>query len=171
MASSFAAGFLSVTVMQKLSLAQGLAVGAHILGFIAFIAVLWAMGPGPQTSAYDTFFTFDDTNGWGSKGLATLVGIIGPVSTFIGGDPAVHLAEELQDASYTLPRAMIYASGVNYLIGAVALITFMFNIGNPNDPDFLLYYDQPWIAVIYRITGSKAATIVFIVIICVNVCL
>ena len=32
-------------------------------------------------------------------GVATLVGIIGPVAPFIGGDSAVQLAEELQDAS------------------------------------------------------------------------
>lgn len=155
--------------MQKLNLAEGLAVVAHVFGFIAFIAILWVMGPGPHTSAYDTFFTFEDANGWGSPGLAALVGLIGPIATFIGGDPAVHLAEELQDASYTLPRAMVSASGINYLIGAVALISFMFNIGPLDAPDLYLYYGQPWIAVILRITGSKAATIVLIVVILINV--
>ena len=73
--------------------------------------------------AYDTFFDFQNQNGWASPGAATLIGIIGPISTFIGGDSAVdsttreqlfldstdpflqvHLAEELQDASYVLPR-------------------------------------------------------------------
>jgi len=166
--SSLIAVLLSVFVMQKLNLAEGLAVVAHVLGFVAFIAVLWVMGPGPQTSAYDVFFTFEDQNDWGSPGLAALVGLIGPIATFIGGDPAVHLAEELQDASYVLPRAMVSASGINYLIGLVALITFMFNIGPIND-DLYIYYGQPWIAVIYRITDSKAATIVFIVIIMINV--
>ena len=168
-ASSIAAVLLSVFVMQKLNLAEGLAVVAHVFGFIAFIAILWVMGPGPQTSAYDTFFTFEDVNGWGSPGLAALVGLIGPIATFIGGDPAVHLAEELQDASYVLPRAMVSASGINYLIGAVALISFMFNIGPLDDPNLYFYYGQPWIAVIYRITGSKAATIVLIVVIMINV--
>lgn len=167
-ASSLAAALLSVFVMQKLTIAQGLAIVAHVGGFIAFIAVLWACGPGPETNAYDVFFTFQDLNGWGSTGLAALVGLIGPISTFIGGDPAVHLAEELQDASYVLPRAMVSASGINYLIGAIALITFVFNIGTIDDTLYD-YYGQPWVAVIYRITGSKAATIVFIVIICVNV--
>ena len=166
--SSLTAVFLSVFIMQKLDMAEGLAVMAHVLGFVAFIAILWVMGPGPGTSAYDVFFTFSDDNGWGSPGLAALVGLIGPIATFIGGDPAVHLAEELQDASYVLPRAMVSASGINYLIGLVALITFMFNIG-PVDDSLYQYYGQPWIAVMYRITGSQAAVIVFIVIICINV--
>ncbi|KAK5166663.1 uncharacterized protein LTR77_008207 [Saxophila tyrrhenica] len=166
--SSLTAVLLSVFVMQKLDLAEGLAVVAHGLGFIAFIAILWVMGPGPNTNAYDVFFTFNDDYEWGSPGLAALVGLIGPIATFIGGDPAVHLAEELQDASYVLPRAMVSASGVNYLIGFIALISFVFNLGPLDDPHLWDYNEQPWVAVIYRITGSKAATIVFIVIILIN---
>lgn len=104
-ASATAAIALSVFVMQKLTLAEGLAVVVHCFGFVAFLAILWVMGP--KADAHTTFFEFQDNSGWGSKGLATLVGIIGPVATFIGGDSAVHLAEELQDASYVLPRAMV----------------------------------------------------------------
>jgi len=167
-ASTAASVVLSVYVMQKLTMAQGLAVVAHVFGFIAFVAVLWVFGAGKRANAYDVFFNFQDQNDWGSKGVATLVGLIGPASTFIGGDPAVHLAEELQDASHTLPRAMVSASAINYVIGLIGLISFMFNIGTIDD-SLYDYGGQPWIAVIYRITGSKAATIVMIVIIAINV--
>ena len=83
-ASAASAIAISVFVMQRLTLAEGLAVVAHCFGFVAFVAILWAMGP--KADAYTTFFDFQDANGWGSKGTATLVGIIGPVASFIGSD-------------------------------------------------------------------------------------
>ncbi|KAK3680311.1 hypothetical protein LTR37_021346 [Vermiconidia calcicola] len=164
-ASGIATITLSIFVMQKLTLAEGLAVTAHVFGFVAFLAILWVMGP--KAGGYETFFGFEDRNGWGSLGLATLVGIIGPVATFLGGDSAVHLAEELQDASYVLPRAMVSGAAINYVVGIVGLVSFMFNIG-PIDDSLYVYGEQPWVAVIYRITGSQAATIVMIVIVAIN---
>jgi len=42
-----------------------------------------------HSDAHETFFDFQNQSGWASPGVATLVGIIGPVATFIGGDSAV----------------------------------------------------------------------------------
>ncbi|KAK3639640.1 hypothetical protein LTR22_017373 [Elasticomyces elasticus] len=163
-ASAVAAITLSVYVMQRLTLAEGLAVVTHCFGFVAFLAILWVMGP--KTSAKEVWTHFEDDNGWGSTGAATLVGIIGPVASFIGGDSAVHLAEELQDASYVLPRAMVTGCAINYILGLVGLISFLSNLG-PIDDSLYVYGGQPWVAVIYRITGSKAATIIMILVIAV----
>lgn len=55
-------------------------------------------------------------------GLATLVGIITPVTAFLGADAAVHMSEELKDASKTLPRVMISTSVVNGALGFVMLM-------------------------------------------------
>ncbi|KAK5128122.1 hypothetical protein LTR08_004193 [Meristemomyces frigidus] len=164
-ASATSAIALSVFVMQKLTLAEGLAVVAHCFGFVAFLAILWVMGP--KADAQSTFFHFENQSGWSNKGTATLVGIIGPIATFIGGDSAVHLAEELQDASYVLPRAMVTGCAINYILGLIGLISFLFNIG-PIDDSLYIYGNEPWVAVIYRITGSKAATIVMILVVAVN---
>ncbi|KAK4892472.1 hypothetical protein LTR49_028592 [Elasticomyces elasticus] len=163
-ASAVAAITLSVFVMQRLTLAEGLAVVAHCFGFVAFLAILWVMGP--KTSAKEIWTHFEDDNGWGRTGVATLVGIIGHVASFIGGDSAVHLAEELQDASYVLPRAMVTGCPINYILGLVGLISFLSNLG-PIDDSLYVYGGQPWVAVIYRITGSKAATIIMILVIAV----
>lgn len=165
-ASASAAIVISTYFLRRLNLTEGLAIVAHCSGFVAFLAILWAMGP--RSDAYDTFFHFEDGNDWGSFGTATLVGIIGPIATFIGGDAAVHLAEELQDASYVLPRAMVTGSAFNFIVGTIGLITFMFNIG-PIDDSLYQYAEQPWVAVVYRITGSKTATIVMIIVMAVNV--
>jgi choline transport protein len=39
-------------------LAEGLAVVFHCFGFVAFLAILWVMGP--KASAHDTFLGFAD---------------------------------------------------------------------------------------------------------------
>ncbi len=75
----------------------------------------------------------------------------------------MHLSEELKDASYILPRAMVSAAVINYILGFVTTVTLMSNLGDVmedlSDPS-----GQPWVAIAYRITGSKEATIVLLVI-------
>ncbi|KJX99138.1 amino acid permease like protein [Zymoseptoria brevis] len=145
----------------KLPILEGLAVVVHIFGFFAFIVIMWTMGP--REPAGVVFTTFADDNGWGSLGLATLIGMIGPTTTYLGADSAVHLAEELKDASYILPRAIFTASIINYCLGLITIITFMFAI---DDLPALLdsKTGQPWAQLIWNITGSKAATIVLILV-------
>ena len=91
------------------------------------------------------------------------IGMVGPTTTFLGGDSAVHLSEELKDASYVLPRAMASAAVVNYVLGFVTTVTLMFNLGNVAD-DLADPSGQPWVAIIYRITGSKGATIALLIV-------
>jgi len=57
---------------------------------------------------------------------------------------------------------MVAGCAINYVVGLIALITFIFNVG-PIDDSLMVYGGQPWVAVMYRITGSKAATIVLLV--------
>lgn len=83
----------------------------HFFGFFAFLIIFWVMGP--RGDAKTTFTEFDDANGWGNLGLATLIGMVGPTTTYLGSDSAVHLSEELKDASYVLPRAMFSAAIIN----------------------------------------------------------
>ena len=151
-------------LIGKLPVLEGLAIVLHVFGFFAFIVIFWVMGP--RAAAEPTFTHFDDSNGWGSLGLATLIGMVGPTTTYLGADSAVHLAEELKDASYVLPRAMFSAAIINYITGFTMMITFMFNLGDLSSA-LESATGQPWVAVLYTITGSKAAAIVLtIVMIC-----
>lgn len=145
----------------KLPVLEGLAVVLHIFGFFAFIVIMWVMGP--RADARVTFTQFENQNNWPSIGLATLIGMVGPTTTYLGADSAVHLAEELKDASYMLPRAMFSAALINYTLGFITTVTFMFNLGNLEE---ILDSStgQPWVAALYNITGSQAATIVLILI-------
>jgi choline transport protein len=101
----------NTSAIGKMPILEGLAVVLHIFGFFAFLVVFWVMGP--RAPAEKTFTTFADDNNWGSLGLATLIGMVGPSTTYLGSDSAVHLSEELKDASYVLPRAMFSAAIIN----------------------------------------------------------
>jgi choline transport protein len=53
-----------------------------------------------------------------------------PTTAFLGADAAVHMSEELKNASKTLPRAMIWTSIVNGAMGFVMLITILYTMGD-----------------------------------------
>jgi len=55
----------------------------------------------------------------------TLVAVVGPSAALIGADAAVHLAEELKDASYILPRAMVSSALMNYATAFIMIISFV----------------------------------------------
>ncbi|QIW95587.1 hypothetical protein AMS68_001105 [Peltaster fructicola] len=165
MAFVLAAIFFNTSAIGKLPVLEGLAVCLHFFGFFAFVVILWVMGP--RAPANQTFTTFSDDNGWGNLGLATLVGIVGPTTTYLGSDSAVHLSEELKEASYVLPRAMVCAAIINYTLGFIMTVTFMFNVGDVSlltDPDNPVPSGQPWVQVILQITNSQAAAIVLLVV-------
>lgn len=65
-----------------------------------------------------------DGGGWNSIGLSCLVGLATPIWCFIGPDAGAHMSEELKDASLQLPRAMMWATFGNGILGIAMLITF-----------------------------------------------
>jgi choline transport protein len=92
----------------------------HIGGFVAILVPLWVLGPKGESDFVWT--TFLDEGQWGSLGVACLVGMLTPTTAFLGADAAVHMSEELKNASKVLPRAMIWTSVVNGAMGFVMLM-------------------------------------------------
>jgi choline transport protein len=145
-------GIFNTFLAKRLPLVEGLVLILHILGFFAIMIPLWVFAPRSEASA--VFTQFNDGGGWGSTGLASLVGILAPVVSLLGSDAATHMSEELQDASKTLPRAMISTVAFNGVLGFVMLITFCFCLG---DIDSVLSTPTgyPFIQVFYNATLSK----------------
>ena len=100
-----------------------------------------------------------DGGGWGSKGVSCLVGLTSPIWCFIGPDAGAHMAEELKDASRQLPKAMMWATFINGVMGIAMIITFCFCI-----TDMAMVFnaetDFPVINIIREATGSTAGTCV-----------
>lgn len=59
-------------------------------------------------------------------GLSCLIGLSTPVWCFIGPDAGAHMSEELRDASLQLPRAMMWATVLNGVLGITMLVTFWY---------------------------------------------
>jgi amino acid transporter len=147
----------NVFVARKLPGVEGAVFAIYVLAFIAFFVVLLAMGD--RSGGKEVFTDFQDNAGWGSIGTACFVGVSGPVITLIGSDSAVHLAEELKDAARQLPRALLITAGVNYLLGFLMLLAFVFVVGNVEEV-LATKTGQPWVQVIWNTTQSRTPTIV-----------
>ncbi|KAK5049998.1 hypothetical protein LTR84_004117 [Exophiala bonariae] len=144
--------FFNTFLSRHLPLVERLVLCLHVGGFICIVVPLWVLGP--RGNSHEIWTVFADGGGWGSTGLATLVGLITPVTAFLGADAAVHMAEELKNASKTLPRVMVWTSVVNGALGFVMLITFCYTLG---DLESVLSTPTgyPFIQVFYNVTGSK----------------
>lgn len=129
-------GMFNTLLARKLPLVEGTVLILHILGFFAIIVPLVVLSP-TRSTAKDVFFTFNSGNydpsgnrPWSSTAVACLVGILGPTVALLGSDAATHMSEELQDASYTLPRAMIATGIFNGTLGFAMLVAFCFCLGD-----------------------------------------
>ncbi len=130
------------------------------------------MAPRSDPSVLTTF----SSNGWSSPGVASLVGISAAVGDVIGADSSVHLAEELKNASWILPRSMIATAVMNYVFGFITIsiavppnfknprltdshiVTLVMCLGNLDDA-INSPIGQPYVEVLLNATRSSGATI------------
>ncbi|EED24126.1 GABA permease, putative [Talaromyces stipitatus ATCC 10500] len=147
--------FFNTFLAKRLPMVEALILILHIVGLFAIIIPLWVMAP--RASAKSVFTQFNNDGGWNSLGTSTLVGFSGTITAMIGYDCAVHMSEEIRNASETLPKAMMSAVVVNSVLGLVMLVTICFTLG---DVDSILTSPTgyPFIQVFFNSTGSYAAT-------------
>ena len=150
--------------IRKLPLVEGIGMILHIFGFVTFLVVLWVMAP--RSDAHQVWTKFEDPSGWGSVGMSTLVGILGPIVTLIGSDSSCHLSEELKDAAWVLPRAMVVTALVNYAMGFIMTVTIMSTLGSDIPAILGTRLGQPWIQVLLNATESRAGTSVMTAVLC-----
>lgn len=145
----------NIFLARKLPLIEGIMVVIHICAFVGIVTTLWVLAPLGNASA--VFTEFSDP-GWNSLGGSALVGITAGILPLIGADAAVHMSEELKDASKTLPRSMIWSTIVNGAMLWVAIITFCFCLGDLDDV-LSSPTGYPYIQVFYNATESaRSAT-------------
>ncbi|KAK2764533.1 hypothetical protein FQN54_009228 [Arachnomyces sp. PD_36] len=149
---------------KRLPLVEALILVIHITGLFIIIIPLWVLGP--RNNAEAVFTEFNNSGGWMSSGTATMVGLSTTITAMIGYDCPVHMSEEVNDASETVPKAMMTALGINALLGFVMLITICFTLGDVNDV-LASPTGYPFIQVFYNTTqslpGTNAMTSVIII--------
>ncbi|EEP81888.1 predicted protein [Uncinocarpus reesii 1704] len=138
---------------------EGVVFALYIIEFFALFVILLVMGD--RSSAKEVFTAFQDNAGWGSIGTACFVGSSGPIITVIGADSAVHLAEEMKDASRHLPRSMMITASVNYTVGFLMLLATMFVVGNVQEV-LDTPTGAPWVQIVLNATESRKLTLALI---------
>lgn len=150
-------------------LTEGIALVVHVTGFFAIIITLWVMAP--RRSAADALLNFTNEGGWSSTGLSSMIGLLAPMAVLVGYDCSVHMSEEIQDASITLPRAIMGSVVLNVTLVFTIITTLCFTLGDPAEA-LSSPTGYAFIQVFYNATGSLAGTSVltFIVIFMLSIC-
>ncbi|KAK0637101.1 GABA permease-like protein [Bombardia bombarda] len=117
---------LNIWGARGMPMFQNIMLVVHVLGFLAIVVVFWALSP--RATAEVTFLEFRNDGGWSTTGLSLMVGQISAIYACICSDSSAHMAEEIEDAGKTVPRAMIGAYLMNGVIGLVFIISYMFTI-------------------------------------------
>jgi choline transport protein len=84
----FLAVAFNTLLARRLPIFEGILVFCHIFGIFIFIP-LWILSP--KAEAGSPLVEFYNPAGWSSNGLATLVGISGPITSLIGFDCSIHM--------------------------------------------------------------------------------
>lgn len=122
--------FVNTYLARQLPRIEALILFIHIFGFFA-VLIPWVY-LAPSSPPSEVFASFSFTGGWPSDGLSFFIGISPSMYSFIGVDAASHIAEEIQDASSTIPKSMWISTLLNGALGLAMIIALLFCMGDPN---------------------------------------
>ncbi|KAM0809433.1 putative Choline transport protein [Seiridium cardinale] len=148
---------INTAVGSLLAKFEGLVLVLHLLGFFAVIFPLALLSEHGTTS--DVFNNFLNLGGWESQGLSFCIGILGNVFAFLGGDGAIHMSEEIRNASVVIPRSLMTGLAINGTLGFAMLVATLYSIG---DIDLALAENPqyPFMAIFRNAVGSTAGAAV-----------
>ncbi|KAK7738454.1 hypothetical protein SLS53_005973 [Cytospora paraplurivora] len=152
------AGFsINTAIGSLLAKFEGLVLVVHLLGFFAVILPLAILSEHADSAS--VFNTFYNVGGWQTQGLSFCIGILGNVFAFLGGDGAIHMAEEIRNAAVVIPQSLMTGLTVNGLLGFAMLIATMYCVG---DIDAALAENPsyPFMAIFRNAVGSTAGAAV-----------
>ncbi|ETI28184.1 hypothetical protein G647_00633 [Cladophialophora carrionii CBS 160.54] len=112
---------------KQLPKVEGAVLIVHIVGFFGVLITLVYLAP--HGDSYDVFVKYLANGGY-DEGTSFFVGLITTVFAFIGADGAIHMSEEIKNASTVVPQALVASIGLNGIMGFSMLIAILFCIGN-----------------------------------------
>ncbi|KAJ5098388.1 choline transport protein [Penicillium argentinense] len=136
---------------------EGLILVLHILGFFAILVPLVVMSD--HGDAHEVFTNFLNLGGFPSQGLSFFVGMVGCIFAFAGGDAAVHMSEEITNASTAVPASIMLSVLINGSLGFGMLLAMLFCLG---DIELALQSPTgyPFMSIFLQATGSVVGTAV-----------
>ncbi|KAI1114884.1 amino acid/polyamine transporter I [Nemania sp. NC0429] len=142
---------------SSLSRFEGLVLVFHILGFFAIIFPLVFLSE--HATADTVFNTFLNIGEWQTQGLSFNIGILGSVYAFVGGDGAIHMAEEVHNPAVLVPWSIMTGLLINGVLGFAMLIATLYCMGDINvrlkeNPIY------PFMAIFHHAVGSTAGAAV-----------
>ncbi|KAI9808499.1 MAG: hypothetical protein M1827_007204 [Pycnora praestabilis] len=146
---------------------EGFILVVHIFGFFGVLIPLVYLAP--HGNASEVFGTFLNEGGWSSQGLSFFVGIMTGVYSFGGTEGAVHMCEEIANASTVVPQTMIWTVVLNGILGFAMMIALLFCLGDI-DQALKSPTGYPFIEIFYQATnstGGATAMTSVIVILCI----
>lgn len=147
--------FVNTVLIKLLPGLEGTVLVLHVVGFFLIMIPIVSLAPISSNSFVWTEFT--NYSGYPSSGLSWLIGQSATAILFIGYDGACHMAEEVQNASTNVPRAMFFTIFLNGALGFATYIFMLYCFGNPSKA-LMSDYGLPFIEIFYNATGSKAGT-------------
>ncbi|PQE26536.1 Amino acid polyamine transporter I protein [Rutstroemia sp. NJR-2017a BBW] len=143
--------FINTVVSRYLPKIEGIILILHILGFFAILVPMLTLAE--HNTASDVFTLFLNGGDFPTQGLSFFVGLTGTVAAFLGADGVIHMSEEVENASVTVPRAIMLGVFVNGTLGFGMLLATLFCLGNVDDV-LLAPYLYPFIEIFVTSTGS-----------------
>lgn len=119
--------FFNTYLAAQLPRVEGAVLILHIVGFFGILITLTYLAP--HGDAKDVFATYLTLGGYG-PGTSFFVGLLTTVFAFLGADGAVHMCEEIKNASTVVPHSLLTSIGINGTLGFAMLIAILFCIGD-----------------------------------------
>ncbi|KAL9599546.1 MAG: hypothetical protein Q9219_003790 [cf. Caloplaca sp. 3 TL-2023] len=156
--------FVNTVMLSVLPKLEGVILIIHVLGFFGILIPLVYMAP--HGTAADVFTTFINGGGWKTTGLSFFVGLTGNVFAFLGTDAAIHMSEEIANASVNVPRSMLTSILLNGTLGFAMLIAVLFCVG---DVEAIIETPTgyPFIAIFQNAVQSKGGAAVMVAVVAV----
>jgi len=142
---------------KRLPMFEGAVLFFYVVGFFAITIPLWVLAP--KAPLNEVFGDFENYGGWSTLGGGIVVGQMAASAAFIGVDSAVHMSEEVKNASIVVPRMMMFTILLNGVTGLVMIITYVLSIQSVEEQILGSTSPFPFIGVFQAATNSTAGAI------------
>ncbi|PSN60880.1 putative GABA permease [Corynespora cassiicola Philippines] len=145
---------INTVIGSVLAKFEGFVLVVHLLGFCGVMLPLLMLGEHADSSF--VFETFLNLGEWKTQGLSFCVGILGNIFAFLGGDGAIHMSEEIRNASLVIPRSLMTGIMINGTLGFGMLVATLYCMGDIEEA-LMVNPTYPFMAIFHRAVGSTSA--------------